>query len=147
MAPRTRKAAASSAPATHNGDTPPLPPPKDDAPPTPIGVDALLVPVAVEEREEVKVNNASATDMKHACDDALKRVSIPSSVPSRCRTRRSERYGVRGSALCLARHELSPLSAAYVTRSSSVRCCIFVSLFPRVREVLRCGCGRVLRRV
>ena len=27
------------------------------------------------EREEVKANNASATEMKHACDDALKRVS------------------------------------------------------------------------
>lgn len=26
--------------------------------------------------EEVKVNNASATEMKHACDDALKRVSV-----------------------------------------------------------------------
>ena len=76
MAPRTRKAAASPAPATHNGDTPPPLSSKDDAPPTPsAGVDALLVPVATEEREEVKVNNASATDMKHACDDALKRVS------------------------------------------------------------------------
>ena len=30
---------------------------------------------AAAEREEVKVNNASATEMKHACDDALKRVS------------------------------------------------------------------------
>lgn len=28
------------------------------------------------DREEVKVNNASATEMKHACDDALKRVSV-----------------------------------------------------------------------
>lgn len=27
------------------------------------------------DREEVKVNNASVTEMKHACDDALKRVS------------------------------------------------------------------------
>lgn len=26
--------------------------------------------------EEVKVNNASVTEMKHACDDALKRVSV-----------------------------------------------------------------------
>ena len=32
---------------------------------------------AAAEREEVKVNNASATEMKHACDDALKRVSPP----------------------------------------------------------------------
>ena len=89
MAPRTRKAAASPAPAAHNGDTPPPLPSKDDAPPTPsAGVDALLVPVATEEREEVKVNNASATDMKHACDDALKRVSTPSlSAPCR-RSRR-----------------------------------------------------------
>ena len=30
------------------------------------------------EREEVKVNNVSVTDMKHACDDALKRVSTSS---------------------------------------------------------------------
>ncbi|RPD54882.1 hypothetical protein L226DRAFT_487526 [Lentinus tigrinus ALCF2SS1-7] len=74
MAPRTRKAAASPSPAAHNGDTPPAPPPEDDAPPTPsTGVDALLAPVATLEREEVKVNNASPTDMKHACDDALKR--------------------------------------------------------------------------
>ena len=28
------------------------------------------------ERDEVKVNNASVSDMKHACDDALKRVSV-----------------------------------------------------------------------
>ncbi|KAL6306336.1 microsomal signal peptidase 25 kDa subunit-domain-containing protein [Sparassis latifolia] len=33
---------------------------------------AALAP-SQEERDEVKVNNASATEMKHACDDALKR--------------------------------------------------------------------------
>ncbi|GBE88723.1 hypothetical protein SCP_1401280 [Sparassis crispa] len=33
---------------------------------------AALAPSQVE-RDEVKVNNASATEMKHACDDALKR--------------------------------------------------------------------------
>lgn len=75
MAPRSRKAAADTS--SHNGDVPPPLPSKDDAPATPpVGVDALLVPVVGEEREVVKVNNASATDMKHACDDALKRVSL-----------------------------------------------------------------------
>ncbi|KAI0760490.1 microsomal signal peptidase 25 kDa subunit-domain-containing protein [Fomes fomentarius] len=76
MAPRTRKAAASPspAPAPQNGDAAPPLPPKDDAPATPtVVIDALLVPVAGEVREQVKVNNASASDMKHACDDALKR--------------------------------------------------------------------------
>ncbi|KIJ61591.1 hypothetical protein HYDPIDRAFT_115748 [Hydnomerulius pinastri MD-312] len=33
----------------------------------------LSIPVAPEERDTVKVNNASATDLKNACDDALKR--------------------------------------------------------------------------
>ncbi|KAI0641533.1 microsomal signal peptidase 25 kDa subunit-domain-containing protein [Trametes meyenii] len=73
MAPRTRKAAASPSPASHsNGDAPPPVPPKDETAAV-VDVDALLAPVPGEEREEVKVNNASATDMKHACDDALKR--------------------------------------------------------------------------
>ena len=35
------------------------------------------------ERDEVKVNNASVTDMKHACDDALKRVSVVFIIPAR----------------------------------------------------------------
>ncbi|KAI0763508.1 microsomal signal peptidase 25 kDa subunit-domain-containing protein [Trametes elegans] len=73
MAPRTRKSAASSSPATDtNGDAPPSLPPQDDTGAV-VDVDALLAPAPGEEREEVKVNNASATDMKHACDDALKR--------------------------------------------------------------------------
>ncbi|KAI0355888.1 hypothetical protein OH77DRAFT_1424147 [Trametes cingulata] len=73
MAPRTRKSAASPSRASEpNGDAPPPVPPKDDAAAV-VNVDALLAPVPGEEREEVKVNNASATDMKHACDDALKR--------------------------------------------------------------------------
>ncbi|EKM57556.1 uncharacterized protein PHACADRAFT_206455 [Phanerochaete carnosa HHB-10118-sp] len=33
----------------------------------------LTTPTAEAERDEVKVNNASVSDMKHACDDALKR--------------------------------------------------------------------------
>lgn len=37
-------------------------------------VHALLAPSSTAEREEVKVNNASVTELKHACDDALKRV-------------------------------------------------------------------------
>lgn len=74
MAPRTRKSAPSPSPAPErNGDVPPAVPPKDETT-TVVDVDALLAPVVGEEREEVKVNNASATDMKHACDDALKRV-------------------------------------------------------------------------
>ena len=40
---------------------------------------ALLAPSSTTEREEVKVNNASITELKHACDDALKRVSRPAS--------------------------------------------------------------------
>ncbi|EIW54954.1 uncharacterized protein TRAVEDRAFT_172586 [Trametes versicolor FP-101664 SS1] len=74
MPSRIRKAAAASPPpATANGDaTPPPPPPKDEAAAA-VDVDALLAPVPGEQREEVKVNNASASDMKHACDDALKR--------------------------------------------------------------------------
>ncbi|KAI0326088.1 hypothetical protein GY45DRAFT_1329335 [Cubamyces sp. BRFM 1775] len=73
MAPRTRKSAPSPSPAPErNGDVPPAVPPKDETSPV-VDVDALLAPVPGEEREEVKVNNASATDMKHACDDALKR--------------------------------------------------------------------------
>lgn len=35
----------------------------------------LTTPVVNVDRDEVKVNNASVTEMKHACDDALKRVS------------------------------------------------------------------------
>ncbi|KAI0631318.1 microsomal signal peptidase 25 kDa subunit-domain-containing protein [Trametes polyzona] len=70
MAPRSRKA-SSPAPA-QNGDVAPPVPPKDDTTSV-VDVDALLAPVPGEGREEVKVNNASATDMKHACDDALKR--------------------------------------------------------------------------
>ena len=34
----------------------------------------LSVVTAPDEREEVKVNNANVTELKNACDDALKRV-------------------------------------------------------------------------
>ncbi|KAH9852313.1 microsomal signal peptidase 25 kDa subunit-domain-containing protein [Lenzites betulinus] len=74
MAPRTRKAASSPSPAptpAHDDEVPPVPPPKDAS--AVVDVDALLAPVPGEGRDEVKVNNASAADMKHACDDALKR--------------------------------------------------------------------------
>ena len=80
MAPRSRKSAASPAPvsSTSDADAPPPLPPKDESSVAHrSSIDALLVPVAGEEREEVKVNNASVTDMKHACDDALKRVRTP----------------------------------------------------------------------
>ncbi|KAF8438153.1 microsomal signal peptidase 25 kDa subunit-domain-containing protein [Boletus edulis BED1] len=33
----------------------------------------LSIPVSAEERDTIKVNNASATELKNACDDALKR--------------------------------------------------------------------------
>ena len=62
MAPRTRKAGVSPSPAPSNGDTPPAPPPKDDTALTP-GISALLVPSPAADREEVKVNNASASDI------------------------------------------------------------------------------------
>jgi signal peptidase complex subunit 2 len=34
----------------------------------------LSITIAPEDREAIKVNNANSTDLKHACDDALKRV-------------------------------------------------------------------------
>ncbi|KAI0090423.1 microsomal signal peptidase 25 kDa subunit-domain-containing protein [Irpex rosettiformis] len=47
---------------------------RDEGQNTPSSVVGLLrTPNVNAEREEVKVNNASVTDMKHACDDALKR--------------------------------------------------------------------------
>lgn len=42
------------------------------------GVLASALLPSTEERDVVKVNNASVTEMKHACDDALKRVSLSS---------------------------------------------------------------------
>ncbi|TBU38726.1 microsomal signal peptidase 25 kDa subunit-domain-containing protein [Dichomitus squalens] len=76
MAPRSRKSGPSPSPAPPTSDTdaaPPLSPKDDSSVAHRSSIDALLVPVAGEEREEVKVNNASVADMKHACDDALKR--------------------------------------------------------------------------
>ena len=37
----------------------------------------LSIPVSPEERDTIKVNNASQTELKYACDDALKRVCVP----------------------------------------------------------------------
>ena len=37
----------------------------------------LSIPVSAEQRDTIKVNNANATDLKNACDDALKRVRPP----------------------------------------------------------------------
>lgn len=37
----------------------------------------LSIPASAEERDTIKVNNANATDLKNACDDALKRVRVP----------------------------------------------------------------------
>ena len=35
----------------------------------------LSIRIAPEDRDVVKVNNANLTELKHACDDAMKRVS------------------------------------------------------------------------
>lgn len=45
------------------------------SPEKPLG--PLSIPVSAEERDLIKVNNANPTDLKNACDDALKRVRIP----------------------------------------------------------------------
>lgn len=37
----------------------------------------LSIPVSAVERDTIKVNNTNATDLKNACDDALKRVCVP----------------------------------------------------------------------
>lgn len=124
MAPRTRKAAASPSPAPtpQNGVAAPPLPPKDDAPATPtVVIDALLVPVTGEEREQVKVNNASASDMKHACDDALKRVRLSSPLLLlyvRTCTRRPRPWMAGWPVYCCSaqpRWTPPPLAAPYVT--------------------------------
>ena len=37
----------------------------------------LSIPVSPEERDTIKINNVNPTDLKNACDDALKRVRTP----------------------------------------------------------------------
>ena len=59
------------------------------------GLLAAAVDAVDVDAEEVKVNNASTTEMKHACDDALKRVSAASftvllNVISLCYERKHE---------------------------------------------------------
>lgn len=74
MAPRNRKAvngAPSAAQATSDSSITD----SVDGESAPAPTLPALAP-SQEERDEVKVNNASVTDMKHACDDALKRVSV-----------------------------------------------------------------------
>ncbi|KAI0918404.1 hypothetical protein AcW1_009698 [Taiwanofungus camphoratus] len=71
MAPRNRKAvngAPSAAQATSDSSITD----SVDGESAPAPTLPALAP-SQEERDEVKVNNASVTDMKHACDDALKR--------------------------------------------------------------------------
>lgn len=73
MAPRNRHA-ANGGPSTSSGSSA-----KQENSATESSSDSLLASALAplsEEREEVKVNNASVTEMKHACDDALKRVSV-----------------------------------------------------------------------
>jgi len=70
MAPRNRHA-ANGGPSTSSGSSA-----KQENSATESSSDSLLASALAplsEEREEVKVNNASVTEMKHACDDALKR--------------------------------------------------------------------------
>jgi signal peptidase complex subunit 2 len=55
-----------SAPLSRSQSTDSLHPP----PPGP-----LSIIIADDDRDVIKVNNANVTDLKHACDDALKRVS------------------------------------------------------------------------
>lgn len=80
---------------------------------------ALLAPATGGERDEVKVNNASVTELKHACDDALKRVS-GSWVGGLCVHLRMER-GAR-----------APFSRAMLSRSFFG---LFVSLFEVANRV------------
>jgi signal peptidase complex subunit 2 len=78
--PRTRKQAANGSadrtlsPASNDDSAPPSRSPSSDSlhPPPP---GPLSIIITDEEREVVKVNNASLTELKNACDDALKRVS------------------------------------------------------------------------
>ena len=53
--------------------SPPLSSPVGASDERPVGPLSVVVPP--EERETVKVNNASLTELKNACDDSLKRVS------------------------------------------------------------------------
>ena len=73
MAARGRKAA------TGAGAADPADHAQDDGPSTSTSaatIADLLVTARAADREEVKVNNASAADMKNACDDALKHVRL-----------------------------------------------------------------------
>ncbi|KAH0826568.1 hypothetical protein J3R83DRAFT_4924 [Lanmaoa asiatica] len=40
----------------------------------------LSIPVSAEERDAIKVNTANSTDLKNACDDALKRIHLHTDV-------------------------------------------------------------------
>jgi hypothetical protein len=51
---------------------PPPTSPADEVPTSP-----LDVTIADSDREQVKVNNVNLTELKNACDDALKRVCAP----------------------------------------------------------------------
>lgn len=48
--------------------------PSPSSPERPTG--PLSIAVAPEDRDVIKVNNANLTELKHACDDAVKRVSF-----------------------------------------------------------------------
>jgi len=78
--PRTRKQAANGGPNRGSSPTPAAttdskPPSRsqstDSLHPPPPG--PLSIIIADDERDVIKVNNANVTDLKHACDDALKR--------------------------------------------------------------------------
>ena len=84
-----------------------------DSSPGTSSISALLTtPATGVERDEVKVNNASVTEMKHACDDALKRVSTVFSAhcPRRRRPSATQQWlqplPISANAVCALRDSL-----------------------------------------
>ena len=67
--PRTRRT-----PSPSRTRSPPSP--ESERPPGPLSVTTVV------DRDAIKVNNANATELKNACDDAVKRVSTPLTVNS-----------------------------------------------------------------
>jgi signal peptidase complex subunit 2 len=72
--PRTRKQAANGTlPSSNNDSAPSRSQSSDSLHPPPPG--PLSIIITDEEREVIKINNANVSELKNACDDALKRVS------------------------------------------------------------------------
>lgn len=81
MAPRSRKTANGTASTDDsltpsdsktNGSSSPV---RSQSAEPPITLGPLSIVIADDDRDVVKVNNASVSELKNACDDALKRVS------------------------------------------------------------------------